>query len=295
MESKSKKKNRVPYLLILPAVMFMIVVYLYPLVLTFKYSFFEVSLMGSDSTFVGLENFERVMTDKGALSAIFRTLRWVALTVAFKIGAGFAIALLLNSRIKGAKLYRFLVLVPWAIPSVVVSIIWSWIFDGHYGYLNYYLMKFKIVSEPIHWLAERNTAFLATSVVDSWAGIPLITMIMLSGLNAIPESLYEAADVDGANSISKFVHVTFPGVRKVVLISTILTTIWTFNSYNIIWVLTEGGPVDSTTTMVIKIYKEAFGKYNLGMSSTISIMAFVILTALSLVYWRFLNKKGEGI
>ncbi len=294
MHAKTKKKIT-PYLLILPAVLFMAVVYLYPLILTFKYSVSEVQVLTQETKFVGLENFKTVFSNPAIKDTIIRTLKWVALTVCFKMFIGTFIAMLMTAKVKGSKLYKFLVLVPWAMPAVVVSIIWSWIFDGHSGYLNYYLLKFNLVSEPIHWLAERNTSFLATSIVDAWAGLSLITMIMLSGFNAIPESLYEAARVDGANAVQRFFNITVPGIRKVFLITTILTTIWTFNSYNIIWVLTEGGPIDATTTMVIKIWKEAFDRFNYGVSSALSVIAFVILTVLSLVYWKFLNKEGDGI
>lgn len=294
MNSKTKRKIA-PYLLILPAVLFMVTVYLYPLILTFKYSVSEVQVLTQETKFIGLENFKKVFSDPTIKTTIIRTLKWVALTVFFKMIIGTFIALLMTAKVKGSKIYKFLVLVPWAMPAVVVSIIWSWIFDGHSGYLNYYLMKLNIISEPLHWLANRGTSFFATSIVDAWAGLSLITMIMLSGFNAIPESLYEAARVDGANSVQRFFNITVPGIRKVFLITTILTTIWTFNSYNIIWVLTQGGPIDATTTMVIKIWKEAFDKFNFGISSALSVIAFLILTVLSLIYWKFLNKEGEGI
>ncbi len=292
---KIDKKSIVPYLLIAPAVIFMLVVYVYPLLLTFKYSVSEVHVLTQKTTFVGLENFKKVFSDPTLTSTITRTIKWVALTVFLKIFIGTLTALLMTVKIRGSKIYKFLILVPWAMPSVVVSIIWSWIFNGNAGYLNYYMLKFNLISEPIHWLAGRNTAFFATALVDAWAGISLISMIMLSGFNSISESLYEAAKVDGANAIERFTNVTFPGIRKVLLITTILTTIWTFNSYNIIWVLTEGGPVDATTTMVVKIWKEAFDRFNFGVSSALSVVAFIILTVLSIVYWRILNKEGDGM
>ncbi|MDO5708279.1 MAG: sugar ABC transporter permease [Andreesenia angusta] len=291
----STKKKVTPYLLLLPATIFMAVVYIYPLILTFKYSVSEVQVLTQEATFVGLENFKKIFSDSTIKSTIFRTLKWVAMTVSFKMIIGTFIAILMTVKMKGSKIYKFLVLVPWAIPTVVVSIIWSWIFDGNAGYLNYYLMKFHIISEPIHWLANRGTSFFATGLVDAWAGLSLVSMIMLSGLNSIPESLYEAAKVDGAGAFKRFTNITIPGIRKVFLITTILTTIWTFNSYNIIWVLTEGGPIDATTTMIIKIWKEAFDKFDFGMSSALSVLAFLILTVLSLIYWKYLNSKGEGI
>ena len=164
--------------------------------------------------------------------------------------------------------------------------------DGQYGYLNYYLQELGWINEAIRWLSEPSLAFVATSFVDAWIGIPLITMIFLSGLNGIPESLYEAAKVDGANSLQRFFYITLPNLKKIILIAMTLTTIWTFNTFNVIYVLTGGGPMGGTETIMIKIYKEAFGKYDLGMSATLSVTVFIILTLLSLFYWRQLN-KGE--
>ena len=287
------KKKLSPYGLIIPVIIFMIIVYGYPLLLTFKYSFQEVSLIGSENTFVGFRNYIRVLTDEKFYNTLILTFKWAVLTIVIKIVIGFIMALLLNAELYFKKALRFLVLIPWAIPQVVVAILWTWILDGQYGYLNYYLQKFGFVEEVIRWLSDPNLALISTSIVDAWIGIPLITMIFLSGLSSIPDSLYEAAMVDGANLFQRFRYITLPAMKKVFLIALTLTTIWTFNSFNVIYVLTGGGPMDATETMMIKIYHEAFGKYNLGMSSTLSIIVFIILTILSILYWKQINRDEE--
>lgn len=287
------KKKLSPYGLIIPVVIFMIIVYGYPLLLTFKYSFQEVSLIGSENNFVGFRNYIRVLTDEKFYNTLILTFKWAVLTIVIKIVIGFIMALLLNAELYFKKALRFLVLIPWAIPQVVVAILWTWILDGQYGYLNYYLQKFGFVEEVIRWLSDPNLALISTSIVDAWIGIPLITMIFLSGLSSIPDSLYEAAMVDGANLFQRFRYITLPAMKKVFLIALTLTTIWTFNSFNVIYVLTGGGPMDATETMMIKIYHEAFGKYNLGMSSTLSIIVFIILTILSILYWKQINRDEE--
>ena len=287
------KKKLSPYDLIIPVVIFMIIVYGYPLLLTFKYSFQEVSLIGSENNFVGFRNYIRVLTDEKFYNTLILTFKWAVLTIVIKIVIGFIMALLLNAELYFKKALRFLVLIPWAIPQVVVAILWTWILDGQYGYLNYYLQKFGFVEEVIRWLSDPNLALISTSIVDAWIGIPLITMIFLSGLSSIPDSLYEAAMVDGANLFQRFRYITLPAMKKVFLIALTLTTIWTFNSFNVIYVLTGGGPMDATETMMIKIYHEAFGKYNLGMSSTLSIIVFIILTILSILYWKQINRDEE--
>lgn len=285
------KKKLSPYILIAPVAIFMLIVYGYPLLLTFRYSFQEVSLIGETSKFVGLKNYIGVLTDQDFYATFLRTLKWTILTVLLKVLIGFFIAMILNGKIYIQKAYRFLVLIPWAIPQVVVSIIWSWILDGKYGYLNYYLGKLRLIDKPLMWLTDGNLAFVSTSFVDAWIGIPLVAMMFLSGLSSIPESLYEAAKVDGANKIQRFFNVTIPSMKKIILIVFTLTTIWTFNSFNIIYVLTGGGPIGATETLMIKIYQEAFGKYDLGVSATLSIIVFITLTIMSLFYWKQL--EGE--
>lgn len=287
------KKKLSLYGLILPVIIFMIIVYGYPLLLTFKYSFQEVSLIGSENIFVGFRNYISVLTDEKFYNTLILTFKWAVFTIAIKIVIGFIMALLLNGELYFKKALRFLVLIPWAIPQVVVAILWTWILDGQYGYLNYYLQKFGFVEEVIRWLSDPNLALISTSIVDAWIGIPLITMIFLSGLSSIPDSLYEATKVDGANLFQRFRYITLPTMKKVVLIALTLTTIWTFNSFNVIYVLTGGGPMDATETMMIKIYHEAFGKYNLGMSSTLSVIVFIILIILSILYWKQINRNEE--
>ena len=289
----SNKKRLASYGLIAPVMIFMLVVYGYPLLLTFKYSFQEVSLIGSENVFVGFRNYIKVLTDPKFYNTLVLTFKWVALTITIKVVVGFIMALLLNGELYFKKTLRFLTLIPWAIPQIVVAILWSWILDGQYGYLNYYLQKLGFIEEAIRWLSDPNLAFISTSIVDAWIGIPLITMIFLSGLSGISDYLYEAAKVDGANVFQRFIYITLPTMKKVLLIAITLTTIWTFNTFNVIYVLTGGGPMDATETMMIRIYHEAFGKYNLGISSTLAVTVFIILSILSVLYWKQINRDEE--
>ena len=272
---------------------FVILVYGYPLLLTIKYSFQEVSLIGNKNEFIGLKNYIKVLSDEKFYNTLILTFKWVALTLSLKIGVGFIMALFLNGRLYFKKLLRFLILIPWAIPQIVVAILWAWILDGQYGYLNYYLESFGFIDTAIKWLTDPNLAIVSTAVVDAWIGIPLVTMIFISGLSNVSDSLYEAADIDGANVFQKFLYITLPSIKKVLIIALTLTTIWTFNAFNVIYVLTGGGPMDATETIMIKIYHEAFGKYNLGMSSTLAVIVFLILIGLSTAYWIQINKDEE--
>ncbi|WBW96251.1 carbohydrate ABC transporter permease [Oceanirhabdus sp. W0125-5] len=280
------KKKYVPYLFLLPSALFMILVFLYPLCLTFKYSFFKMSMLNPNSEFVGLKNFSYLFTNSDFSRSAGRTLMWTICSVSIKLSIGLLLALLLSKKIRGIKIYRTLLLIPWAMPHAVSSIIWAWIYDGNYGYLNYFFMKFGITSQKISWLGERKLAFISTVINDAWAGIPFVTLVFLAGLQAIPESLYEAAEVDGANRVNKFFSITLPQLKNIILVTSTLTFIWTFNSFNIIWILTKGGPVDATETLIIKIYRQAFGKFDMGLSSAMSVIVFLILITLSIIYWK---------
>lgn len=288
---KYKNKRIVPYALITPVIILMLILYAYPIILTIIYSFQEVSLISGESGFIGLRNYSTLLVDSDFYQTLKLTLRYTIVTVTLKITLGFIMAILLNGEIYLKKSLRFLMLIPWALPQVAVSIVWKWILDGNFGYLNFFLQKFGLIEQNIAWLSDPDMAFYCTTVVDAWLGIPTVALMFLSGLGSIPEVLYDAAKVDGANYFQRFIHVTLPGIRKVFLIVLTLVSIWTFNSFNVINVLTKGGPMGATQTLIYKIYKEAFSKFNLGMSSTMSVIVCVLLTVLSLLYWNQIKRE----
>ena len=289
---KLKEKNILPYVFICPAVIFILAIFMYPLILTFKYSFSDTSMLSNESSFVGIKNYISLFKNAEFIQSIKITALWTIMSLTLKIVLGTILALLLNRKVKGIKIYRVLILLSWSMPQVTSGIIWSWIYDGKYGYLNYFLMKLGLINENLIWLGEKKLAFLSTVAVDAWMGIPFIALMILSALKSIPNSIYEAADLDGASSIDKLRLITIPQIKSIVLMVTTLTTIWTFNSFNVIWVLTKGGPINSTETLPIKIYIEGFTKYNTSISCTMSVIVFSILSIFTFIYWKkFLNKN----
>ncbi len=285
-----KEEKWMPYLLLLPCIVLIIVLYGYPIFLTTVQSFHKVNLLSAEMTFIGFDNYINVFKDPGFYNTLSITVRYTVITVFLKIFLGFLFAYLLYSKIYFKKQLRFAVLIPWAVPQVAVSTLWIWILDGNYGYLNYYLIKFGLISEPLLFLSDPNMAFYSASFVDTWLGIPLVSMMFLAGLEAIPTSLYEAAEMDGAGSVRKFLDITLPGIKKVFTTILILVTIWTFNSFNVIFVLTKGGPMRATETLIIRIYEEAFSRFDLGTSATLTVITFLILTIMTLVYMKGLKE-----
>lgn len=286
-----QKKNFQAIYFLLPAMILLTILYAYPMFLLLVQSFQKVELFGDQSKFVAFDNYIRLLKDKGIYHNLRITLLYSCVTIAIKMLGGLMIALLINSDIYGKKLARFIILIPWAIPQVAVSIIWKWIYDTRYGYLNYFLDAVNWVQGNIAWLADKDVTLYAVSIVDAWMGWPLITMMILAGLEAIPKSLYEAGRLDGANTWKQFWHITLPELAPVLTITFTLVSIWTFNSFNVIFVMTQGGPLRSTETLMMRVYNEAFKKFDFGMSSALSVLIILFMLAFISLYIRQLTKE----
>lgn len=289
------QEGKLAMFFMLPAVLFMSLIVIYPLLTTIYDSFFDASLVRPQAagTFIGLSNYIDLLSDPGFWSTLNRTVVWTLGSVAGKTVVGLSLALLLKPSFRGRSMYRFLILIPWATPQVIGGVIWKWFFNGQYGMFNYILIALGLASERISVLGDRTTAFLAAMGVDMWFGIPFMTMVLLAGLQSIPDELYDAAAVDGATGFRRFWNITLPLLMPIFTVATNLSIIWTFNSFNVIQTMTGGGPVRATEILVIKTYKEAFGRYDVGMAATYSTVILVILMLFSLLYWRLLRQRGD--
>lgn len=293
---KNNSKKYIPYILITPVLLVILLLYAYPILMILIQSFNKVSIVDNNYTFIGLDNFTNFFNDGTFRFTLLLTLKYTVITVTLKLIIGFSMALVLNSETYFNKTLRFLTLIPWTIQQVSVAVIWKWIFDGNYGYLNYLLLKLGLIEKNILWLSDPKLALISASIVDTWLGISFVSMIFLAALNSIDKSLYESSKIDGANSIQSFRHITIPSIKKVFIITGTLVSIWTFNSFNVIYVLTRGGPMRKTETFVIRIYQEAFEKFNIGSSSAISVIVFLLLLLLTVVYIKLIfNKDGENL
>lgn len=287
-----QKRNKwIPYILILPSVIFILILYGYPILLTAWQSFNKVDLLTGDMSFIGLDNYINTFKDPLFYKTLKISIKYTIVTVFLKISLGFLLSYILSKPIFAKKSLRFLMLIPWALPQVAVSTLWKWILDGNYGYLNYFLIKLGIIDKSISFLSSPKLAFYCASFVDAWLGIATVALMFSAGLEAIPRSLYEAAEIDGAGSFRQFLDITVPGIKKLFMTILILVSIWTFNSFNVIFILTEGGPMRATETLIIRIYQEAFSRFNLGLSSTLSVISAIILVCLTLFYLKVLNKN----
>jgi len=194
---------------------------------------------------------------------------------------------------RGRKIARTLTIIPWASSVPISAMIWQWTYNNDFGLLNYTLQSLGIMSNPPIWLAYPRSAFFACLWVDIWCGIPFMALVFLAGLQAIPQELYEAAEVDGAGSLAKFRSVTLPLLSGVLTIATLLSILWTFNDFNVIYILTTGGPGTSTDILITYIYKYAFQYLRFGPAAAMAVITFAILLTVSIIYARNYFRGGE--
>ncbi len=280
-------------LLILPATVIMLAVILYPLGLNIQMSFHKILLLKPKlgRPFVGFENYMKVLADDNFWRAARNSLVWTVGSVAVQVLLGLAAAVLLNKSIKGRGAFRGLMMIPWITPGVVAAIIWKWIYDGQFGILNFILMGLHIIDKPIVWLGNVSTAFPAVIFTHAWKNFPFVAVMLLAAMQVISMDLYEAADIDGANAWQKFWHITLAEIRPTLFLTMLLTSIWTFNSFDMIWLMTEGGPSGTTDTLTTYVYKTTFQAYNLGRAAAIAVLMFLALLVLVLFYARAVNKE----
>ncbi len=275
-----------PLLYLVGTLIFLGVFIAYPIVRVFYMSLMHNVLTRPDQGiyFVGIQNFISLFQNPDFLMTLNRTIGWTLLSVAGKAGIGFIIALLLLNITRGKKLFIFLLFIPWVTPNVVGAITWRWIFDGQFGMLNWLLLKAHLLSQPVSWLSSNLYAFLFTAMVDMWVGIPFMAIVFMGGLQTVPLETLESADIDGAGYFQKLLLIRIPIIAPIVLVATTLSAIWTFNSFQIVWPLTKGGPVAATETLIIKAYKLAFGAFDIGSSSAVAVIIFLVLFLFSIFY-----------
>ena len=225
--------------LVAPALIFILVIVAWPLAETFRLSFTDARLGGE--TYVGFENYVDLADDRRFHQTIIRTFYWMFLSVAFKMILGLIGATLLNAAIPGKALFRVLVMPPWVIPVAIGCIGWLWLYNGYFGLLSGIGQRLGLIDGPIEFLAYKSSAFYAAVVTDVWIGTPMVTLFFLAAMQGVSRDLYEAAWVDGASRWYRFRRITIPQIMPVIVSMALLSAIWTFNSFEVIWILTEGG------------------------------------------------------
>ncbi len=294
-KTKAQTTTMFAWALIAPAALVMFWIVLWPLYETFRLSFTNSNLgtlMGG-ADFVGWENYEKAIGGRKFPAIVTRTFYWMFLSVGFKMILGLIGATLLASNIRGRGLMRALVMPPWIVPIAIGCFGWLWLYNGHFGLLSNFAEMVGITNGPFSFLAYKQSAFYSAVVTDVWIGTPMVTLFFLAAMQGVPKDLYEAAYVDGASRWYRFRRITLPQIMPTIISMALLSAIWTFNSFEIIWILTEGGPRGATTTLIIDTFKTAIFSYKFGAGATRAVLVVLILGVFSVIYLTVLGRLSK--
>ncbi len=280
------------FLFLLPALAYILVIVAYPLADTVNLSFTDAALRPV-SHWVGWENYQKIFKPSFG-EIIIRTFIWTFCSVGLKMVIGTFGASMLNAAVPGRTTFRILTMPPWIIPMAIGIFMWGWMYNGQFGMISGLLQNFGLIDKPIPFLAWGNTAFWATIVTDVWIGVPMVTIYLLAAMQSVPTDLYEAAWTDGAGRWYRFRRITLPMIAPAMVTMSILSLIATFNSFDIIWILTQGGPSGQTTTMIIDTYKTGIGKYHYGEGAARAVMICLFLSAFTFFYFRVATRLASG-
>ncbi|MGE5606750.1 MAG: carbohydrate ABC transporter permease [Bacteroidota bacterium] len=240
---------------------------------------------------VGFLNYQQLFADSNFWKSFINSLVWTLGNLVLQLTLPTLVALFLNRKFFGRNFTRSIILTPWIIPAIVAAIIWRWLLEPTVGIINLILQSLHWVNGPISFLGEPNTAMISLICVNTWRFAPLGIVLILASLQTIPHELYEAAHVDGATPVQEFTYITFPLLGNVVWFVGLLASIWTFNIFDLIWLMTTGGPGTATQTIPVLIYRTAFKTLQMGMASAMAIISSIFLIGLGIIYFRYMKPK----
>ena len=288
-----KQEKKIGYIFSFPIVFLVFVIIGLPSIYTFIISFTNKRI-GYSYHFVGVDNYLRIFKDPTYWLVLRNTFIYTVSCIVLKLVLGFAFAMLLNEKFRGRGFVRVSMLVPWAIPGMVAAHTWRWMYNDQYGIINVILKNIGFIDSPILWLSDRNIALISVIIVNIWRGIPFFLFSILGGLQTIDTQLYDAAKVDGANVVKRFLNVTVPSIAPVLTITTLLSTIWTFNDFDNIWLITGGGPLNSSSVISTYTYSTAFISNQMGRALAVSISIIPILIILLIIANKMIRSNESN-
>jgi multiple sugar transport system permease protein len=281
-------------ILLLPAVAILTLVIFYPLVQALLLSLKDASLLNATvAPFTGLDNFKQLLGDEVFWTAVKNTVVLTTFSIVGSLALGMSLALVLNEDLPFRNLFRGVALIPWVVPGVVVALLTLYMFNSQVGIIDYVLVKLGVTGQFVDWFGSTKNALWAIILANIWNQTPFYMLMILAGLQTVPEDEYDAAKVDGANVLQRFRYVTVPNIRGVLAIVIALQVIWNFNNFDLIWATTEGGPVNATTTLTVHVYRTAFKSLDLGYAAAIGVVMLVALLLFSVFYVRAMEGGEE--
>lgn len=289
------KEHGFAYLLILPTVVYLLLFQIYPLFESIRLSFTNTHLVRRNTgQYIGLENYRFLFTqDTRFWGIVLNSFRWIFISLLFQFLVALIVALILDKKLVGRSLWRGLAMVPWMMPVVVVGLMWKWIFDYHHGLINHYLLELGIIQQSINWFGDTSWVWISLFMAATWKGFGYLTIMILAGLKSIPQELHEAGEVDGAYGLKHFWYITLPLLKPVLFVSGIVQIITGWTKFEMIWVLTNGGPGWATSILPTYIYTNAFDFFRMGRASAVAVISTLIVGALIVVYYKVFGEADS--
>jgi multiple sugar transport system permease protein len=293
--ARAARARRLVAIFLAPAAAFFLLLIAYPLAQVIWTSFHYVNLTNPTiSGYAGLDNFATVLGDDRFWPSLLRTGIWTFVSVAGEYTLGLISAIALAQPIWGRTIFRALIIIPWVIPIVVAGLTWTWMLTPDYGVINLWLVKAGLLSKPYYWLGNLDSALLTVSFVNIWRSFPFYTLSLLAALMAVPRDILESAAMDGAGVFRRFIYITMPHLRAVSLTLILIHVIWTAINFDFIWVMTQGGPLNSSETLPIMIYRFSFEDFDVGAASALAMMMMGLMLASFFIYWYGAARRSEG-
>jgi len=282
------EERRLGVILILPVFFYVMGMILFPFFINIWLSFQKKNI-GMPAEFIGLGNYIYWLRNPDFFKVLKNTLVYTSVSIALKFVLGLGAALLLNRDFRGRNFFRGFLLIPWILPTVVTCFTWRWLYDDLVGVFNFFLVRINV--GPVPWLSSSSLALGSVIAVNVWRGFPFFGILLLAGLQSVPGQSYEAAKIDGANTFQCFLYVTLPALRSIAMIAILLSTIWTFNDFEIVYLLTRGGPGYHSMIMVPFVYEIGIRGQHIGQAITFSVMVFPLLVGLILITSRIVFRE----
>lgn len=278
-------------MLIAPCVLIFCAVIVYPLVSAIYLSLFNIFTPTLKGNFVGFQNYADLFAGEEFWRSLFNTLVWTVCTLFLQVVLGVAAALMLHQAIVFRALARSLILFPYFVSTVVAVLVWRWLFNDLYGILNHLMMWSGLLQMPLDWLGSMPNAMVSIVLVGAWKYFPFVVIAILARLQTIPDQLYEAATIDGAGAWARFTDVTLPQLKDVLMVVVLLRAIWDFKEFDLIYLMTGGGPLISTQTLPLMVYKEAFGLDAMGRATAVAVAMMAVMLVFMVLYLRRMGKE----
>ena len=276
-----------------PALLFLAAILVWPLFSAFLLSLQNVRGVGTSGQWVGFENYRFILTSGAFWDSAGLSLVWVLANAVVQTALALAAALMLHQKFPGVRIARTWIILTWIVPTVVVVMIWRWLFSTSGGMINPILVQTGLIDRPVGFFSTPETAFATLVFINSWRWFPFIALMMLAGLTRIPSDLYEAARIDGAGPVRRFTRITWPLLAPTLTVLLIIGTLLSFNVFDIVWLMTQGGPAGGTRTLPVLIYETAFRSYRMSEAATIAVLSTLLLMAFAVLATRSLARAGD--